>query len=303
MISFTAAALAGAAHLSGSVPLPSSVPLIAAQPVAQFDPAPSAQVPPPADAFQTPAPETPAPAADAAMQADPAAANGLPPDPSLAGEVPSLTLRDPWEKPNRAIWDFDVFFERKLLAPVAHGYQAVAPQGLRNSLSNAVYNLEEPLYFLNNMLQLKLGRAVKTGVRFFINSTLGVAGLFDVAAKGGLNQRRADFGQTLARWGAKPGPFVMIPFLGPSNVRDGFGRLVDTLADPVGFVIGGVFTSYPGAGRLAASGVNWRQANDGTMKAIYGAQDPYAFLRSAYSQQRAAAVQDVTGKAAQLPDF
>jgi phospholipid-binding lipoprotein MlaA len=129
-------------------------------------------------------------------------------------------------------------------------------------------------------------------VRFVINSTIGIAGLFDVAAKNGLPARPADFGQTLARWGAKPGPYVMVPFIGPSNIRDGFGRLVDTFADPVGFVIGGVFTSPGGAARFLAEGVNWRQQNDGTLKAIYGASDPYAFARAAYSQQRAAKVQD-----------
>jgi phospholipid-binding lipoprotein MlaA len=289
MISLTAAALASAA------------PIIVAEPVATIEAQPLGEAPaaavappsaPPADATasddQAPADTSSAPAKDAPL-------DDAPP--------PSMMLRDPWEKPNRAIWDFDVFFERKLLGPVSSGYQAIAPQGVRNHISNAVLNLDEPLYFLNNLLQLKIGRALKTSVRFIINSTVGVAGLFDVAAKGGLPARKADFGQTLARWGAKPGPYVMIPFLGPSNVRDGFGRLVDTLSDPVGFVIGGIFNSVPGAGRFAAAGINWRQANDSTIKTIYSAQDPYAFTRSAYAQQRAAAVQDVTGKAAELPDF
>jgi phospholipid-binding lipoprotein MlaA len=246
-----------------------------------------------------PVAETPAQApAPADMSLAPAAEAPLDDAPPA-----SLMLRDPWENPNRAIWNFDIFFERNLLGPVAHGYQAIAPQPVRDHLSNAILNLDEPLYLLNNLLQLKIGRAIKTGARFVINSTIGVAGLFDVAGSSGLPARKADFGQTLARWGAKPGPYVMIPFLGPSNVRDGFGRLVDTLSDPVGFVIGGIFTSPGGAARFTAAGVNWRQQNDGTMKAIYGAQDPYAFTRSAYAQQRAAAVQDATGKAAELPDF
>ncbi len=251
------------------------------------------------------APLDPPPASDPVPVVDPADVPAATPGPALAADVvpDSLLLRDPWEKPNRAIWDFDIFFEKKLLGPVAHGYQAVAPQPVRNHISNVILNLDEPSTFLNNMAQLKIGRALKTTVRFVINSTVGIGGLFDMAAKGGLPRRPADFGQTLGRWGAKPGPYAMLPFLGPSNVRDGFGRLVDTFTDPVGFVIGGIFSSPGGAVRFAAAGVNWRQQNDGTMSAIYGASDPYAFARAAYAQQRAAVVQDATGKAEALPDF
>lgn len=228
------------------------------------------------------------------------------PAPALSDVAPAsepLLLRDPWHKPNRDIFAFDTFFERKMLAPVAHGYRAVTPQIFRAGVNNAILNLDEPSTAINQVVQLKIGRALKTTVRFAINSTIGIGGLIDVASAGGLRRRPADFGQTLGRYGAKPGPYVMLPFLGPSNVRDGFGRLVDTFTDPVGFVIGGIFTSPGGAARFAMAGINWREKNDGTMSAIYGASDPYAFTRAAYSQQRAAVVQDATGKAAALPDF
>lgn len=237
------------------------------------------------------------PVAGAAAPMDAAA----PVDTAPASEP--LVLRDPWQKPNRDIFAFDLFFESKMLAPVAHGYRAVTPQIFRAGINNAILNLDEPSTAINQMVQLKIGRALKTTVRFAINSTIGIGGLIDVASAGGLRRRPADFGQTLGRYGAKPGPYVMLPFLGPSNVRDGFGRLVDTFTDPVGFVIGGVFTSPGGAARYVMAGVNWREKNDGTMSAIYGASDPYAFTRAAYSQQRAAVVQDATGKAAALPDF
>jgi phospholipid-binding lipoprotein MlaA len=263
---------------------PPTVPVIAAQPVeVASDPA-------------VPAEAQPAPQAVAASVA-PAPVDNPAPDAS------AVMLRDPWEKLNRDIWKFDLFFEKTMLGPVAHGYSAVVPGKGREGLSNLIRNLDEPSTFANQLLQHKIGRAVQTGLRFALNSTLGIAGLFDVAAAAGMRRATADFGQTLAFYGAKPGPYAMLPFLGPSNVRDGFGRLVDTLTDPVGFVIGGVFTSYPGAGRLAAEGVNWRQQSEGTIQAIYGASDPYAFTRAAYSQQRAAIVQDATGKAAALPDF
>jgi phospholipid-binding lipoprotein MlaA len=263
---------------------PPTVPVIAAQPVeVASDPA-------------VPAEAQPAPQAVAASVA-PAPVDNPAPDAS------AVMLRDPWEKLNRDIWKFDLFFEKTMLGPVAHGYSAVVPGKGREGLSNLIRNLDEPSTFANQLLQHKIGRAVQTGLRFALNSTLGIAGLFDVAAAAGMRRATADFGQTLAFYGAKPGPYAMLPFLGPSNVRDGFGRLIDTLTDPVGFVIGGVFTSYPGAGRLAAEGVNWRQQSEGTIQAIYGASDPYAFTRAAYSQQRAAIVQDATGKAAALPDF
>jgi phospholipid-binding lipoprotein MlaA len=263
---------------------PPTVPVIAAQPVeVASDPA-------------VPAEAQPAPQAVAASVA-PAPVDNPAPDAS------AVMLRDPWEKLNRDIWKFDLFFEKTMLGPVAHGYSAVVPGKGREGLSNLIRNLDEPSTFANQLLQHKIGRAVQTGLRFALNSTLGIAGLFDVAAAAGMRRATADFGQTLAFYGAKPGPYAMLPFLGPSNVRDGFGRLVDTLTDPVGFVIGGVFTSYPGAGRLAAEGVNWRQQSEGTIQAIYGASDPYAFTRAAYSQHRAAIVQDATGKAAALPDF
>ena len=302
MISLAALALASTAPAVEFLPVTGAIaaaPRIDAEAVDQ-PPSDTAAVPvvtPPA----TEAPAQTAIPAPADAQAAPADAPASSP---VADVVPdSLLFRDPWEKPNRAIWNFDVFFEKSLLGPVAHGYQAVAPRPVRNSISNAILNLDEPSTAINNLLQLKIGRAVKTTVRFAINSTLGVGGLFDVAAKGGLPPRPADFGQTLARWGAKPGPYVMLPFLGPSDVRDGFGRLFDTFTDPVGFVIGGIFTSPGGAARFTAAGVNWRQQNDGTMAAIYGASDPYAFARSAYAQRRASVVQDSTGKAQDLPDF
>ncbi|MBB3956590.1 MlaA family lipoprotein [Novosphingobium sediminicola] len=268
----------------------------------------SQQTTPSAPQSEASAPQAEAPAAQSAPPADngPAPANAAPVDAAPVDAAPAsepMLLRDPWHKPNRDIFAFDVFFERKMLAPVAHGYRAVTPQIFRAGVNNAILNLDEPSTAINQVVQLKIGRALKTTVRFAINSTIGIGGLIDVASAGGLRRRPADFGQTLGRYGAKPGPYVMLPFLGPSNVRDGFGRLVDTFTDPVGFVIGGIFTSPGGAARFAMAGINWREKNDGTMSAIYGASDPYAFTRAAYSQQRAAVVQDATGKAAALPDF
>ena len=210
--------------------------------------------------------------------------------------------RDPWVKANRAIFSFDVSLERHLLAPVSHGYMHVVPRGVRFHVTSALLNLGEPLTAANDLLQLRIGSMGKTVFRFVVNSTIGIAGLFDVAKAGGVPIHISDFGQTLGRYGVKPGNYVMIPLLGPSNVRDGFGRLVGNFIDPLSFFIGGI-TSPEGLSLFLLEGVDWRSRSEDTMKAVYSATDPYAFVRSAYSQYRAATVLEATGKQAALPDF
>jgi phospholipid-binding lipoprotein MlaA len=210
--------------------------------------------------------------------------------------------RDPWVKVNRAIFSFDTALERNLLAPVSHGYVHVVPHVVRFHVTSALFNLGEPLTAVNDLLQLRFGRMGKTVYRFIINSTLGLAGLFDVAKTAGIPIHISDFGQTLGRYGLKPGNYVMIPLLGPSDVRDGFGRIVDTFLDPMQYLIGGI-TTPEGASLFVFEGIDWRSRADDTMKAVYGATDPYAFTRSAYTQSRAATVAEATGKQAALPDF
>ena len=210
--------------------------------------------------------------------------------------------RDPWVKANRAIFSFDTTLERGLLAPVAHGYVHVVPKFVRYHVTSALFNLEEPLTAVNDLLQLRIGSMSKAMWRFAINSTVGVAGLFDVAKSAGVPIHISDFGQTLGRYGVKPGPYIMLPFLGPSNTRDGFGRVVDSFIDPIVLLIGGV-TSTDGASLFLLDGLDWRSRADETMKAVYSATDPYAFVRSAYSQSRAATVSEATGKQVALPDF
>jgi phospholipid-binding lipoprotein MlaA len=209
---------------------------------------------------------------------------------------------DPWIKVNRGIWSFDIKLERSLLAPFAHGYAHVVPRGVRFHVTSALYNLGEPLTAADDLLQLRIGSMGKAVFRFVINSSVGIAGLFDVAKASGIPIHLSDFGQTLGRYGVKTGPYVMLPLLGPSNVRDGFGRLVDTLIDPMQFLIGGI-TTPEGASLFVFEGVDWRARSDDTLKAVYDATDPYAFTRSAYTQLRAATVLEATHKQAKLPDF
>lgn len=270
-------------------PGPPAAPIVATAPPTSAAAAPANAVAPATDA--------PAPPADAAPP--PLAPDATPTAP-LNNDV--AQPRDPWVKVNRAIFTFDTTLERNLLAPVSHGYVHVIPHVVRYHVTSALFNLGEPLTAVNDLLQLRFHAMGKTVFRFVVNSTFGLAGLFDIAKSEGVPIHISDFGQTLGRYGLKPGPYVMIPLLGPSNVRDGVGRIVDNFADPVEFIIGGI-TSTEGLSLFLLEGVDWRSRADDTMKAIYGATDPYAFTRSAYTQSRAATVEEATGKQAALPDF
>ncbi|MDE2303887.1 MAG: VacJ family lipoprotein [Sphingomonadales bacterium] len=266
--------------------------------VAVLDPPPGAS-PAPADA----APAVPAasPGSAAAQDAAGAAANSAGTDSAgLAGT--SFVVHDPWVKINRSIWRFDTTLEKALLAPVAHGYNYVVPHGVRFHVTNALYNLGEPVTAVNDLLQLRIGAMGRAVGRFVINSTIGIAGLFDVAAGSGIPRHRSDFGQTLGRYGVGAGNYVMLPFLGPSDVRDGIGSLVDSFIDPVELLVGGI-TSPEGISLFVLEGVDWRSRSDDTLNAIYTATDPYAFARAAYLQTRVARIDEATGRTEVLPDF
>ncbi|MEK7787875.1 MAG: VacJ family lipoprotein, partial [Chloroflexota bacterium] len=124
--------------------------------------------------------------------------------------------RDPLEGFNRAMYTFNDKFDRYLLKPVAKGYRAITPKPVSKSISNFFRNLHDPGIMLNNLLQGKPGQAASDLGRFLVNSTVGIAGLFDVATKWGLQKHNEDFGQTLAVWGVGDGPYLVLPFFGPS---------------------------------------------------------------------------------------
>ena len=284
-------------------PLAQPVPSAPSVPLSNPDAA-AAPVVPAASPPAPPAPP-PAPSPDAAVTPDSAAIAG--PATAQTNVAPDTTpdpnaIHDPWEKTNRAIFKFDTSVERGVLAPVAHGYMKVVPSGLRGNISNVLSNLDEPFSAGNDILQLHFGKAVRSLARIVLNTTVGIGGLFDVAGQNGLPRHHSDFGQTLGRYGVKPGRFVVLPFFGPSNIRDAFGLLVDNVTDPVGWVFGS-FTSTFGATRDGVWIIDWRVRNEDAVKAVYEATDPYATARSGYMQHRSAAVQEATGKSAPLPDF
>lgn len=209
---------------------------------------------------------------------------------------------DPWRGLNRASFALSMGLDKVLIGPVTHVYMAVVPGVIRDRVSSAVYNLGEPNTVMNLALQGHGKAAARSGTRFVVNSTVGVLGLFDVAAKTGLKRREADFGQTFGRYGAKPGPYVYVPVMGPSNVRDGTGRVLDFVTDPLGIAFGGVDTKF-GRARLGVTVLDTRAQYDSAFKALDDTIDPYAATRSAGQQRREAFIREATGEVQALPDF
>ena len=218
------------------------------------------------------------------------------------GDAGVAQTYDPLEGFNRGSFKVGMGLDKAIFSPIAHGYMAVTPKVVRNRVSNAVYNLGEPNTVMNHVLQGKPKRAMRSTARFVVNSTVGVLGLFDVAAKMHLPPRGADFGQTLGVWGAGPGAYLYVPGMGPLNVRDGVGRALDIATDPVSLYVGGFDTDF-GKARTGATIVDLRAQTDGAFHALKDAADPYVTTRSAYSQYREAFIREATGEAEDLPDF
>jgi phospholipid-binding lipoprotein MlaA len=189
------------------------------------------------------------------------------------------TVSDPWESLNRKTFAFNEFLDRNFLKPAAKGYQAVTPEPVDTSVTNFFSNLREVPSFVNHLAQARPKDAAADAGRFILNTTVGVLGLFDVASKVGIEQKNADFGLTLGRWGIGSGPYLVLPFLGPSTVRDAAGQTLDVFSYPV------VYLEAP-----AEIPVRALEIIDGradlleTEKLITG--DRYTFLRNLYVQRR-----------------
>ena len=211
---------------------------------------------------------------------------------------------DPLEGFNRAMFSVHQALDRLFFRPVAIAYEKVVPKVVRKGIRHFFSNIGEPLVFANDVLQLKPKRAVKTFGRFLVNSTIGIGGVLDVAKTRdfGLPHHDNSFGDTLGRYGVGPGPYIFLPLVGPSTLRDFSAGMLQgqvlpyTIDEPFGRaeyrVAQGVLT-----------GLDLRAESDGALKALLGsAVDPYATLRSAYLQDRAATIaearQSATPKAA-----
>jgi phospholipid-binding lipoprotein MlaA len=195
---------------------------------------------------------------------------------------------DPWERVNRSTYAFNDTVDRAVLKPVAKGYRRYVPQWMRTGVTNFLSNLAYPTVIVNNVLQLKLMDAISDTTRLVLNTTFGLGGLLDPASKAGLPRNDEDFGQTLGYWGMPSGPYVVIPFLGPSTLRDAPSLYVDYLTDarhyigdnPLEFGFAGLSIVDLRARLLPAEAV------------IEDAFDPYAVIRNAYLDRREYQVKD-----------
>ena len=189
------------------------------------------------------------------------------------------------------------------IRPVSIFYKRVTPRPGREGVHNVIGNLNQPVIFANQVLQLRPKRAASTAGRFVMNSMLGFGGLFDVASGAGMPERATNFGQTLGRYGVGTGPYVFLPVTGPSSVRDAVGKGVDILLDPFTWIKFGGDGYFTGS-RIVLGGVDARSAADKTLQTLEKSSiDPYATLRSAYQQN--ANFLDNGGKVDvnALPDF
>lgn len=194
---------------------------------------------------------------------------------------------DPAEPTNRKIFDINMSIDKHAIKPVAQEYRNTVPDDARSSIRNFFDNLSAPVILINDILQGEGGRAMETLMRFTINTTAGFFGLFDVAAEYGLEGHKEDFGQTLAVWGFGEGPYLMLPFFGPSNVRDTAGKVADIFMNPLTYVIGARDLQFVAAGTTIVDGVDQRSRKIEALDDIErNSLDFYAALRSLYRQNR-----------------
>jgi phospholipid-binding lipoprotein MlaA len=196
---------------------------------------------------------------------------------------------DPLEPLNRVVFSFNDAADKAVIKPVARAYRAVLPGIVRTGVSNFFSNLEDIWISVNDVLQGKFQQGVDDFGRVLFNSTFGIAGIFDFASELGFQKHNEDFGQTLGSWGVGSGAYLVLPILGPSTIRDGFGLLLDTRADLV-FRIDGV----PVHNSLYATRAIGNRANllDASSVIDQAALDKYAFVRDAWLQRRRNLVYD-----------
>ena len=237
--------------------------------------------------------------ADAAKLPAPARALEQAPPEALVTGHPRHARGDPLEGINRRFFRINAGLDRAIFRPAALGYKHAVPRFARSGLRNFFSNLTEPIVFLNDLLQLKPGRAVKTAARFAVNSTVGFAGLIDVAIIKPLHipHHNNGFGSTLGRYGVGPGPYVYLPFAGPTTLRDLLGGQADRLVLPF-TVQQPPFDRYEyQVPKAVITGLDARAEADDELKALFsGAVDPYATLRSVFLQNRAGEIAQLRGR-------
>jgi phospholipid-binding lipoprotein MlaA len=203
---------------------------------------------------------------------------------ACATQAPTRSdARDPWERMNRATYAFNDKFDKSIFRPVARGYRTAVPHVVRTGIRNAFDNVDTTITMVNDLLQGQFTGLVHDTSRLLVNTVIGIGGLFDPATAMGLEKSDRDFGQTLGKWGVHAGPYLVLPFLGPSDVRDTFGRAGDTYGTPRTYIS----NTYWNYGSWVLEKIDWRSRLLDSDHLLDSAYDPYAFLRNAYLQNRA----------------
>ncbi|WP_367154971.1 VacJ family lipoprotein [Methylomonas sp. HYX-M1] len=209
---------------------------------------------------------------------------------NLASEANSVPA-DPYEGFNRSMYGFNMGLDKYFLKPISDGYRFVTPDFMQTGVTNFFNNLKGINVVLNDVLQGKFSQSASDLGRFTTNSTIGMLGLFDVASDLGFQQNVEDFGQTLAVWGVDQGPYLVLPVLGPTTLRDGGAIIVDKAANPGTYV--------PGTGII--EGINERANAEGALNFIdEAALDPYVFTRESFLQYRKHLINDGEADASAL---
>ena len=212
---------------------------------------------------------------------------------------------DPLEPMNRFFFDFNQTLDKHAALPAATFYTDTIPKPVRSSVHNVLANLSGPVNVANDILEIRLNNATIAAARFVINSTIGVAGIFDVATDWGLPEHPRDFGETMGGYGVPQGPYLVLPFRGPTAVRDLAGNYVDGFFTPL-YYMHVQFTGkqYVGLVKSTIGSVDNRAANIVTYRDIERASvDFYATMRAYYRQRRERQIEDAQIQTADLPDF
>ena len=202
-----------------------------------------------------------------------------------ADEQDVQLIPDPWIEMNRGLYTFNDRMYFWVLKPISRGYGFIIPQELRQAIRNAFYNIRFPVRFINCLLQGKIRKSGDEFGQFFINTTVGCLGLLNPAANyPRLQPSPEDLGQTFAVWGIGSGAYIMLPFFGPSSLRDGLGRLGDTFFDPLWWYFDDIYVSL---GIRAGEAINDTSLRIGEYEALKeAALDPYIMIRNAWIQNR-----------------
>ncbi len=221
----------------------------------------------------------------------------VPPETDPEARAEYFETNDPIEPLNRATHAFNEAFDHLLFRPAAEAYRILVPPPVRTGIGNVIDNLLLPRTAANQLLQGKADMAAQAVARFAINSTIGVLGLFDVASELGLPPQFEDFGQTLGVWAGTTngGPYIVLPLLGPSTLRDVFGLGIDLLSDPWGYLGQGDTVRALRIGRTATQAIDSREQLIEPIDSLRAQSlDFYAALRALYQQRRAAEIRDET---------